>query len=569
MGEIMNIEENRCSFYITPKQLGEGEDWFLNEEDVVYIDQEDEFGWICPHSTNSGESMCIFHQPPEIKNDKDVSEMLIQTVSKTRDYHSVEARRNKQFIGARFGDLILPYSVFDVEDNYPIDLRHAQVNGELDLRHSIVRHPMKLQGLHIQGPMDCRHLRVDNYVNMSGMDICEGISLVNSSFGGDFIFIQSEISENIRSQHVDFEGDADFSGTVVDGSLMIANVTVDGTTSFSKTSIEEQLLLDGGTFSGNVWLVDANISDSVYLINAKFQSDIILSDTTVQDEFSLRGSTVDDKLRFEQTDIGNLANFHQSNISAGTIILPANPTIFDLTGATIGDISFKFNPNISDRERANIDLFEYILFRDTTFEEFDFSQYHDELGQDWILHTIAPEMRSSASVDDHVDPITPSELETTYLKAKNGAISVGDQKAAGKFFRWEMIWRRRSYANSIITGHTWWQRLTASKNWLINALFGAIAGHGEHPRRVFFFSILLISIFAALFAGFWEGSSPPYHHPAGYFILSIESFVNLVLGGAEVVRNPWWLRLLAEIEGFAGSFLIALFVFALTRSIRR
>jgi hypothetical protein len=51
-------------------------------------------------------------------------------------------------------------------------------------------------------------------------------------------------------------------------------------------------------------------------------------------------------------------------------------------------------------------------------------------------------------------------------------------------------------------------------------------------------------------------------------ILSLESFVGLVLGGAEPIGNPW-VRLLASIEGFMGAFFIALFVFALTRSIHR
>lgn len=63
-------------------------------------------------------------------------------------------------------------------------------------------------------------------------------------------------------------------------------------------------------------------------------------------------------------------------------------------------------------------------------------------------------------------------------------------------------------------------------------------------------------------------SEPLYGDAIGYLVLSLQSFVTLVLGGAEDVGGPW-IRLLARVEGFVGAFLIALFVFTLTRSIHR
>ena len=104
--------------------------------------------------------------------------------------------------------------------------------------------------------------------------------------------------------------------------------------------------------------------------------------------------------------------------------------------------------------------------------------------------------------------------------------------------------------------------------WAANATLEAVAGYGERPSRVVGTSVSTIGCFSLLFALTWPGS-PPYGSAGGYLVLSIESFVTLVLGGAAEVRSPWWLRLLAEIEGFLGVFLVALFVFALTRSIHR
>ena len=60
--------------------------------------------------------------------------------------------------------------------------------------------------------------------------------------------------------------------------------------------------------------------------------------------------------------------------------------------------------------------------------------------------------------------------------------------------------------------------------------------------------------------------APPYGGLVGYGLLSLESFVALILGGG-TEQTDLSVRLAATLEGFVGAFLIALFVFALTRSL--
>lgn len=562
-------EKDSCSYTLIPERWEAKHDSYckLGEDQLQYLEQEDARGWSCPHEASDGEQQCLFHRPVEEKDDEAVAEALVQTVIETSDDVPHRARRRKEFIGARFGDLELPYAVFDADDNYPIDFRHARVEGALNLQHAILRHPIHLDGLHAAATTECQHLRVEGYVHASNAVFEDGLNLLNATFDSDANFIEARINEDIECQHASLGGDADFSGITVDGDLMIAKASVGGVTSLSKADIRGRVLLDGGHFADNVWFLDADIREEVYLHNALFGADMRFVDADIGGVLSFRGSAIEGDLRFDGTalDDPRVVSLRGAHIDDGTLHQPAEPVVFDLTDATVGDVSLGWS---NEEAEDSSDLFEHLLVRNTDFDGFDFSVYHDSLTTaDWQIHTLARDVDPADWVDDPKQPPTASDMETTYLKAKNGADLVGDQKAAGKFFRWEMIWRRRWTRNRDTSSRL--QRARAWKDWAANGLFGLIAGHGERPRRVVAFSLAIIAVFTGVFAAGWGRPSPPYGHPAGYLILSIESFVTLVLGGSAKVNDPWWIRLLAEAEGFAGIFLVALFVFTLTRSVHR
>ena len=164
-------------------------------------------------------------------------------------------------------------------------------------------------------------------------------------------------------------------------------------------------------------------------------------------------------------------------------------------------------------------------------------------------------------------PTTYGQLENTYLKAKNGANEIGDAKAAAEFFRKEMLFRRYQYVTKFRQGDSLRERAVAAGQWTANALLDITSGYGERPSRVVAFSVGVVLVFAGLFAIVWP-TGPYGGGVVGYLLLSLESFVTLVLGGGVTVEEPR-VRLLAQVEGFIGAFLIALFVFTLTRSIHR
>ncbi|APE94959.1 hypothetical protein [Halodesulfurarchaeum formicicum] len=168
--------------------------------------------------------------------------------------------------------------------------------------------------------------------------------------------------------------------------------------------------------------------------------------------------------------------------------------------------------------------------------------------------------------------ITPEipQIETTYIMARKGADDVGDSIAAANFFINELRARRKRHRQHLLDAETPVSRLKALGDWFWNASFDLISGYGERPRRVLGTAVGSVLGFTGLY--WWLGSQRPgyseiYGGFVGSLLLSLESFTSLVLGGAEV--NPVAIRLLADIEGFIGAFLIALLVFTLTRSLHR
>jgi len=150
--------------------------------------------------------------------------------------------------------------------------------------------------------------------------------------------------------------------------------------------------------------------------------------------------------------------------------------------------------------------------------------------------------------------------ELTYINARKGADDVGDSSTAGNLFVNELRVRRRIHAREGNYG-----------NYGANLVFDAVAGYGERPGQAFIASICIIGAFTGIYMLLWEFyppfSTPVYEGLGGGMLLSSASFTAFVLGGASV--EPRLVRFLANFEALLGAFMIALFVFTLTRSLHR
>jgi len=370
-----------------------------------------------------------------------------------------------------------------------------------------------------------------------------------------------------------------------DGLIPVADLTVDGT-----PCIEEV------TIRGNL-TVDCSIAVSDQGSWPAFDS------TDVEGAVRLR----------PRLDGPRRVSLRNSTLPEGTLVITSpdgasEHVWYDLREATLGDLAVEFDYGSGET------TIEHLLLLETRYDGFRFSALEGGIDTDDArLHTlqgsgVVTRLDDVPSPGERVDPDhpllyrlgelyarlprtgtgyesddpPPADLEQTYLNAKNGASQVGDEDIAGQFFRKEKRYRRRRY----------WERLcrvaegTASSGrtlgrWFANAVFDRMAVYGESPGRVVFVSAGIIAVFAGLFGLLLE--KPPYGNQyidsgvlPGWLALSlqpltlsIESFVTLVLVGPADQRLTPLAHLLGQIEGFLGVFLVALFVFTLTRSVRR
>ena len=525
MGES-EPSEDRCRFSFDPDA------WQAETGQSTPLDRTllDETGvWSCPHEAPAGADYCLFHQPVDEKDDRVVRDALLAKLDEV-------GREPKQFIGARFGTLDLDHVILECRDNHRIDLRHARFEGEANLRYAIVRQPLSLEGARFRQRPICTEATFEGEVYLG-----------KARFEAPARFVEADFSAGVWGYKTTFV-EANFHMARFGGPVDFSEATF-RKAHFREAAFETVVRFELATFS-HATFSGSRFGDRVYFDGA-----------TVPERVNLQKTAVDASASFEDLDLTSdscCVDLNEATLPDGRLYLPDDGTlVYDLTDARLGDVE------LAEADPPS-DLFDHFRFLYTTFDGFDFGNYREALhAADWRLHDVieVPEL------DCRALPPSDGDLEGTYLKAKNGANEIGDTKAAAEFFRREMLYRREQYRPTVMDrSEDLRTRVAAAGRWGANTLLNLTAGYGERPSRVIGVSVGTILLFSAVFS--LVQSATPYETPIGYLILSLESFITLVLGGAEDVGSPW-IRLLAQIEGFVGAFLIALFVFTLTRSIHR
>jgi uncharacterized protein YjbI with pentapeptide repeats len=500
--------------------------------------------------------------------------------------------RPSEFLDARLGELDLRHTVIEGPSNRPVDLRHANVAGDLRLSHATVRQRLRLDSAHVGGTFDCKRTRFEDVLSAEGATFDQTVSFEDTEFRRSVYLSDATLRGTCRWVDADFEGGvwcnratfgllkayvvtagdrADFSETTIDEAQFaratfhdraLFHDTTFGVAAFGGVRFHDTARFDGARFPERVSFVDAAAARRLSVTDARTPA----TGTTVR----LRGAHVAGG-RLHPADADGGGDDGSCDTDSGS---SAAPLVYDLTGATIGEVSLG--------EDADLDHYRFL---DTTFEGFDFAAYRDRLAAvDWRLHEVewpphesddgrdgtnggdggdAEKTEDHGDTDDTAPP--PGKIESTFLKAKNGANDVGDTTAAAEFFRREMRARRWTHGRQVRRGGGV-DRVVAAGRWVGNALLWAVAGYGERPSRVVTTAVVVVLLCTV---GFWLSlDTPPHGSSVGYLVVSLESFLTLVLAGGAPVPNPW-VRLFALVEGFTGAFLVALFVFTLTRSIHR
>jgi len=560
-----NRSAPRCQFTLNP------EEWEDKHDEEFLIDKEDfntEHGWRCPHGAEEKAKFCIFHLELDRKDEETVANALRGLVQNSKSVPFPLDTKQNRVIGGKFGDVNLSKTII-TDSNAPIDLRYSLIDGDLNTERATVCHPIRASGIRVTGDVSFRRCSIQS-----------DVLLRNATFEKEADFYTASIERIADMRDLTVKEEADFNALTVGGDARFQESNFENLTTFNKSCFENEVNFTNVDFK-RIGFFDAEFMGEATLVDVTFETKPLFA------EAAFGGLNIHNpRIRSSEPDI----ELRNATIESGELGQPryihpfsSSFAVYDVAGATLGEVELITGPDENG--------LEYLKVENTTFDGFDFSNYKNELtSSEWKIHTIRDRLRKTSATEDNsaswraiLMTIYPtvlsrqrsseelleecSSLEATYLKAKNGANTVGDTKAAAEFFRHEMTYRRHQYLTRLLNRAEKSRiRALASGQWMANGLLGLTSGYGESPSRVIATAMAIVSVFSVLFAVIRP--NPPYGSALGYPVLSLESFVTLFLNTSETFNEPL-VRLIAEVEGFLGAFLVALFVFTLTRSIHR
>lgn len=552
--------------------------------------------WECPHPTPEDEAACPFHRGRPEYDQQDRERPALGTLFQERVADGAAA--TNRFLGAAFGTLDLDYAVIEGPTNHPIDCRDASferlalgdatvaqpllldgiaVDGDLTLDRSEFGGQVRLVdariageasfedatfarrfdigGAHFEGHCSLRLARFESWMDMRDARLeatsyyrnarfARGVYGVGASFGGLADFLNSTFDKVGNFKQATFERGANFGSVDAANSLDLRRATLSGPFEPERGGASGSVRPKRRDFDGAGWFDGMVVGKDVRFTDATLDGDLRLRDVEISGALDLdpAGVTGD-------TDGTVLIDCQEAAVSAGRIDPPSGEVRVDLREATLGDVVLD-GPDPFSRTRV----------LDTTFDGFDFGRrpHRDSLAA--RSYRLAPR-------DDDGDPVRRADLENTYLKAKNGATRVGASKAAAEFFRREMGARRAGHrSRAADSGRPAAARLLAAGRYVANGALAATAGYGERPSRTLLSSVGVVALFGALFLAVFEARTGRFD--LGFAALySFQSFIAFLVGSPPAADRL--VQALSALEGFVGAFLIALFVFTLTRSVHR
>lgn len=666
--------KEKCRFEFTtghPKSNKENSD---NQESEIK-------SWSCPHEQLEESDYCLFHSNPELTN----SEAVIDAV---KELLRGESDHPPKLVGARLPNLDLSKMDIDIGTEL-IDLRRTKINGDLDLKDSVISSPLRLTEATITGNLQLDSASFEAEVNLTGTEIGESLNAISANFdsvkaaavriGNEvnfnyvevsdrFLFSQTMFDEDFLARNATFEGQlslrqinfkraVDLQNTVFESQIDFRESLFEGEANFEAADFERSVLLDGtqfenlvsfdeATFMRQVDIPQAIFLDTLSFTGARFEaglrldesgfkapvvfdgaifngeynaSEALFENTVKYDNVSFNatsrfdGAIFEDKAEFTDAVFGSDASFDGTlfKVNAdftGAIFqdeLKFSPAkseegsdqVFNLRGAEIqeGELNCIDENSVIDLRNAiigNVELngngngLEQFRIVNVNFEGFDFSNktFRKQLTNNgWRLHTTVQDNLSETGFETiyqaslgrllmdapkatQVSDITNNDLETTYLRAKNGADNEGYTTGAAEFFIKQKVYRRRTYLEG---NDSPWEWIIGIGNYLSNLGLAIATGYGERPFRPIFVSGVAILLFAAVYQFILN---PPLLTDASaleHILFSAQNFVSFIVGPPPEQSGSLPFRVITAVESFTGAFFVALLVFSLTRSVDR
>lgn len=515
--------------------------------------------WQCSREAFGDTDLCIFHAAPELVEPEAVSQQLQQ---------AIETKEGPvRLIGAHLGALSLDYHILAGPSNHPIDLREATVEGDVSMQNATINRPLQLENVIFEGAVDFGETTFSRRVDFGESDFEDDVSFRMADFESWLDIRDVDFHAPVYARIARFRHGIYAIGATFHAAADFLNTRFDDVANFYRTTFERGAVFNSSTFDGNAQFIEATFDAPAVRLESETGSPRSRRERLEGVALSMNGVTCHRDLRVTDAELAGDIVFTDSELGrdieaegldvmvnqitvdcggsaviSGHVDASGDNIMYDMTGATLGEFQV-----------SGITSFSNFRFDGTVFEGFDFGSYiHELAADDWRLHARNQESE-------------PERIENLYLRAKNGAKDIGETRAAAEFFIKEMDYRRAGHWLHATKGSSIRERARALGSWLSNTTLQITCGYGERPFRPVLFSFATI----VLFAGLYGVLNPPlaYPKPQGYLIFSTLNFVSIILGLPEVGGSI--VNFLIAVEGFVGAFVIALFVFTLTRSISR
>jgi len=621
----MSMSTTRHCVHEFPVPAYEGID-VDRDESRVFLSPEslgvDDGVWTCPHAPVDGFDRCLFHLPPaERPAGRSVTEAFLDAVAEANEIGDPETRRRHlQFIDAHFPALELKSAIVGGGNKSYIDLRHAQFDtvdcerAEFDQRirfaHATFGTPerskppserplLQFRRAIFRYSAGFRNATFHAPVRFSGAQFMDWAGFHWSRFRACVDVEWATFRGQVAAKQTHFEGEAFFRAVNVEGYLNLANGRFEEQLTFDLAECSDDVTLAGSVVDAHISFDETDcsrrldLSDTVLREGGSFEGvhvnrAINLSGATLGGETRFRACVADGPFRAEELVLGSSLRIENSTVSnvsfrpvqaetetgyvrftgttieSGELGQPAEgAVVYDISSATLGDVRFTGDPPEP--------LYEYVRLCRTRYDGFDFNDRDDLDAAAVDYNILAMCDRATAAIPpEHRRELTDDDRWTTYLYAKNGANDAGDNVGTGAFFYREMVHRRRAHRERARdSNRTLRARLMDATRWGRNLALSAVIGYGEKPDRVIYTSLFVVLAFAPLYAlTIIRTTAAGQATPQEYLALSIQSYVTFVLGnppGDFTLAG----EMLSAFEAFIGAFLVALFVFTLTRRIHR
>lgn len=296
----MSDADGPCEYVLDPD---DPETWGGKEGDECYVDEDvlnKDGVWTCPHDSQEGEDLCIFHLPVDEKEDEHVVEAFLDALDEAAESDDPEVRNRKlQFLNTRFGKFDLSENPPDIAlDDGRLTMSYAEIAGEVDWSSAVLDIPfISLQSVEFGGVADFGPVKFGGVTDFSRAEFGGVASFLGAEFGDEAVFTFSAFNQKV-SMNAEFGGEADFLG-----------VEFSERANFTTAIFKERASFRGVEFGKRASFRKADFGGDTEFRDAEFKREAVFSVSEFGGEANFLDVEFGGDAEFSGTEFGGQAHF--------------------------------------------------------------------------------------------------------------------------------------------------------------------------------------------------------------------------------------------------------------------